>query len=108
MSKYIPEGFSIKVCSILGISQFKKFFLKKKRKYNIISNMYYDKFFSEVKVEICDDATKLEKSANGLIELVLMSIDANHAFAGTLPRIGNMKAQREFQTTSCSSRVFVC
>lgn len=70
--------------------------------------MYYDKFFSEVKVEICDDATKLEKSANGLIELVLMSIDANHAFAGTLPRIGNMKAQREFQTTSCSSRVFVC
>ncbi|VDK75933.1 unnamed protein product [Litomosoides sigmodontis] len=40
----------------------------------------------EVKVELLDDSAKLVKSANGLIELVLLSSFENICFSGTLPR----------------------
>lgn len=50
--------------------------------------------FSEVKVEITSDLQRLHKSANGLIELFLLSqnsstnnVNAITTSAGTLPRV---------------------
>ncbi|VDO43388.1 unnamed protein product [Onchocerca flexuosa] len=55
--------------------------------------------FNEVKVEIRDDSTKLEKSANGLIELVLLSSSENIYCSGTLPKMSNRASKGQFVGT---------
>lgn len=51
--------------------------------------------FSEVKVELRDNSTKLEKSSNGLIELVLLSSSNGSHISGTstLPRAASKKGK---------------
>uniref|UniRef100_A0A0N5AS47 Segment polarity protein dishevelled-like protein DVL-3 n=1 Tax=Syphacia muris TaxID=451379 RepID=A0A0N5AS47_9BILA len=71
----------------ITLGDFKKSFGKKGYKYFC---KQLDKAIGcEVKVELRDDNTKLEKSANGLIELVLLSSSGSSHVPGTstLPRV---------------------
>ncbi|VDN18113.1 unnamed protein product [Gongylonema pulchrum] len=70
---------------MITLGDFKRVFNKKGYKYFC---KQLDKAIGcEVKVEIHDNATKLAKSANGLIELVLLSTSDNIYCSGTLPRV---------------------
>ncbi|MCP9264051.1 Segment polarity protein dishevelled-like protein DVL-3 [Dirofilaria immitis] len=69
---------------VITLGDFKKVFNKKD--ISISVNSWTKQL--DVKVEIRDDSTKLVKSANGLIELVLLSSFEN-IYSGTLPRISN-------------------
>lgn len=76
---------------LITLGDFKKVFTRKGYKYFC---KQLDKAIGcEVKVEIRDDSTKLEKSANGLIELVLLSTGSTHSVSGTLPRAAARKAK---------------
>ncbi|VDM07774.1 unnamed protein product [Wuchereria bancrofti] len=71
----------------ITLGDFKKVFSKKGYKY--FCKQLDEAVGCEVKVEIRDDSTKLVKSANGLIELVLLSSFDNVYCSGTLPRVSN-------------------
>uniref|UniRef100_A0A0M3J1D9 Segment polarity protein dishevelled (inferred by orthology to a D. melanogaster protein) n=1 Tax=Anisakis simplex TaxID=6269 RepID=A0A0M3J1D9_ANISI len=66
---------------VITLGDFKKVFTRKGYKY--FCKQLDRAIGCEVKVEIRDDSCKLEKSANGLIELVLLSTNTP---SGTLPR----------------------
>uniref|UniRef100_A0A0R3RYH1 DIX domain-containing protein n=1 Tax=Elaeophora elaphi TaxID=1147741 RepID=A0A0R3RYH1_9BILA len=72
---------------VITLGDFKKIFNKKGYKY--FCKQLDEAVGCEVKVEIRDDSTKLVKSANGLIELVLLSSFENIYCSGTLPRVAN-------------------
>ncbi|EFO26936.2 DIX domain-containing protein [Loa loa] len=72
---------------VITLGDFKKVFNKKGYKY--FCKQLDEAIGCEVKVEIRDDSTKLVKSANGLIELVLLLSFENIYCSGTLPRASN-------------------
>uniref|UniRef100_A0A915Q0L0 DIX domain-containing protein n=1 Tax=Setaria digitata TaxID=48799 RepID=A0A915Q0L0_9BILA len=69
---------------VITLGDFKKVFNRKGYKY--FCKQLDRAVGCEVKVEIQNDSTKLVKSANGLIELVLLSSFENIYCSGTLPR----------------------
>ncbi|VDN07018.1 unnamed protein product [Thelazia callipaeda] len=81
----------------ITLGDFKKVFNKKGYKYFC---KQLDKTIGcEVKVEIRDDSTKLVKSANGLIELVLLSASDNNFCSGTLPKASNKVKNGQYAQT---------
>ncbi|VDK84158.1 unnamed protein product [Onchocerca ochengi] len=82
---------------VITLGDFKKVFNRKGYKY--FCKQLDEAVGCEVKVEIRDDSTKLVKSANGLIELVLLSSSENIYCSGTLPKMSNRASKGQFVGT---------
>ncbi|KAL3995060.1 DIX domain family protein [Acanthocheilonema viteae] len=107
---------------VITLGDFKKVF--NKRGYKYFCKQLDEAVGCEVKVEIRDDSTKLVKSANGLIELVLLSSFENIYCSGTLPKVSNkanrgqlagvklkdfnLRKRRSLHDLACENRDLLC